>query len=441
MRTWFLIILCAAPPDAFDRMIESRLALRRAAVDWSLRSPFDPLTQGAPSRQRSRLAESDYGLMSDGVDGVAGWTEDGKPVAHSRAAVLRRGSEYWDFRPDLVSGEMYPNVDNAGEVVFDFRMIGLLPLPATMHRLDRSIMSFGSAAPPRGFRERDVDGLREVCADQADREVTLCWLIDPARGWNPVRVEQYANGQLTSRCENELAQLDGVWFPVNSRYYDGVGNEIYRIEIESAVLDPSKLPAQLRPEDIGVGTGMTITVIDGDEGEHKVYVNDLGLVTKEEYFALHRQGTITDDPRIEQAAQRLRASRNNNSVFGEPASRPTASAPVVTPHISDDDWERYVREFVVRYKLNDEQTQNALTILAQCREKRAAHSRATRPRVDAIASKLIVERDREAAARLKSDIAELQAPIDRIFEENLKPRLERLPTRAQRAAAGDGVKP
>ena len=42
---------------------------------------------------------------------------------------------------------------------------------------------------------------------------------------------------------------------------------------------------------------------------------------------------------------------------------------------------------------------------------------------------------RKAALRAAERVRELRAPIDRIFEEQLKPRLDKLPTRAQRAAA------
>ncbi len=48
--------------------------------------------------------------------------------------------------------------------------------------------------------------------------------------------------------------------------------------------------------------------------------------------------------------------------------------------------------------------------------------------------------DKEARAKLDQRRQKLTAPLDRIFEQQLKPRLEKLPTRAQRTAAASTEK-
>lgn len=83
-----------------------------------------------------------------------------------------------------------------------------------------------------------------------------------------------------------------------------------------------------------------------------------------------------------------------------------------------DAWAVYTQDFIKRYKLNDMQKRRALEILQRAYEARDRFEQ--RPKV-------------KGAENRKAIIAEQRT---RIFERQLKPRLERLPTREQRAAAG-----
>ncbi len=125
------------------------------------------------------------------------------------------------------------------------------------------------------------------------------------------------------------------------------------------------------------------------------------------------------------------------------------------------EWEKYVRDFIQKYQLNDEQTQRANAVLAECEtaaervmtskksdleriEKRegelkaVAGPTAAKPPGDpkvAGEAKSATEGKNKELAELTKRREELLAPINRIFEDQLKPKLEKLPTRAQRKAA------
>ena len=99
-----------------------------------------------------------------------------------------------------------------------------------------------------------------------------------------------------------------------------------------------------------------------------------------------------------------------------------------------DEWTIYTERFIERYQLNEEQKQKAFTIL---RHQQEARDRYLHRKADEMAhvTKLLTEAETEEqrAASLEA-YQRLNAPVDRIFEQ-LKERLDTLPTRAQRKAA------
>lgn len=91
------------------------------------------------------------------------------------------------------------------------------------------------------------------------------------------------------------------------------------------------------------------------------------------------------------------------------------------PAEPDDAWARFVRRFVQRYALDDEQQQRAWQFYREAKQREAS----------------VLERVRQPAPASRD--ARTVRQIERVFEQ-LRQRLERLPTRAQRRA-GDAGKP
>ena len=118
------------------------------------------------------------------------------------------------------------------------------------------------------------------------------------------------------------------------------------------------------------------------------------------------------------------------------APRPSTTRPATATAPAQDDWTRYVEEFVRRYQLNEDQKASAYKFLKAAHEQRERYLRrpAVRARIDEAERKLkeATSDEQRVAANLAG--VELSRPLERMFK-TLKERLETIPTRAQRQAA------
>lgn len=123
-----------------------------------------------------------------------------------------------------------------------------------------------------------------------------------------------------------------------------------------------------------------------------------------------------------------------------PAGRPEPKGAEYKPTEDfEGEWEKYVREFIERYQLNDSQAQRAKLVLKSCQDQANNYMQKRRTQIEQLDEQIeemgkSKERARDAQ-KLRERKEKLLAPIGQIFEKRLKPRLERLPTSAQRAAA------
>ena len=110
---------------------------------------------------------------------------------------------------------------------------------------------------------------------------------------------------------------------------------------------------------------------------------------------------------------------------------------------AEDEWERYTRTFIARFELDDEQRNSAWRIMRDCQQQRARYLASKRARVVQLQRRLSENKSDEAEKPLREitnalrELEELKRPVVKIFEKQLKPRLDKLPTRAQRAAAAE----
>jgi hypothetical protein len=102
----------------------------------------------------------------------------------------------------------------------------------------------------------------------------------------------------------------------------------------------------------------------------------------------------------------------------------------VAPGESLDKWTQYVRDFIAGYKLDMAQESQAWSILknlqARAQEYRISH------KTDYIAARTSADQ-----VQARKDLAQLEAPIEQMFED-LKRRLALIPTETQRAARNAG---
>jgi len=123
------------------------------------------------------------------------------------------------------------------------------------------------------------------------------------------------------------------------------------------------------------------------------------------------------------------------------AARTTRTTRKADAAKSESQWEKYVREFIEKYQLNDEQSQKATAVLEDCQSQADRYLRGRKAQLEKIDAQMETLKGSKSKDKAKSIAAltekrkKIMAPIDQIFEQQLKPRLERLPTRAQRQAA------
>jgi len=111
-------------------------------------------------------------------------------------------------------------------------------------------------------------------------------------------------------------------------------------------------------------------------------------------------------------------------------------------------WEAYVRDFIRKYQLNEAQTEKANAILKDCKLQAERLITSNKPRMDKLAEeikKLAGTKSQspealEQLTKLNEQKSKLMEPVEQIFDKRLKPRLETLPTRAQRKAAEEAEK-
>ncbi len=114
-----------------------------------------------------------------------------------------------------------------------------------------------------------------------------------------------------------------------------------------------------------------------------------------------------------------------------------------TGESNEDYWDVYVKKFIRDYKLDEAQRTSALAILKDCRDKADQYRATRKEELEKARNQLraAMEKKNVAAIRAASgQIQELEKHISTIFEE-LKSRLEQLPTEAQRKAYAAAAQP
>ena len=183
-------------------------------------------------------------------------------------------------------------------------------------------------------------------------------------------------------------------------------------------------PSQWGMEDDPIQTG-ALAAAAGDEAASVESQHELETGATNERDA--RTGTRRD------AARRAKSAANLDNTKSAGATRERTPTPRQTPENRSDPWAEYVRRFIVKYALDEEQQQKAWLFHKDARQRAdaAAHRFARK-------TGELKKGSAAASERTKAAIAEKAKArdhdLERLFSA-MKRRLERLPTRAQRRAA------
>ena len=127
---------------------------------------------------------------------------------------------------------------------------------------------------------------------------------------------------------------------------------------------------------------------------------------------------------------------------GEPSERPEDAVvggdrpqqTLVTPVEDNSPWAQYVRDFIRRYQLDESQQSRAWKIYRDVKTRGENYRKRFGERIESARRRAATAADEAAQARVRAAEAEQKTALDRLFEQ-LKRRLDRLPTRAQRRNA------
>jgi hypothetical protein len=429
-------------PQALENAQRYRERLQTGMVEFSLRDT----RWGLPTTfYTAQFGKADDILVNRGDEHGLFFCSDGSvSTAHVGAhAVLKKDDRTWVHDSDYIAADVYESGSRA-ENIFRLRALGLawrFSLDDAHETLWRERVKQPGA---RTYHESVQDGLHVVTCE-ADYG-TITWWIDPERGWNPVRVTLEDGRGVIAESRSTLRQFDGVWYPATTVFHKG-GKLVQVVSVESARFNRPEDPRVLTPGDIGIECGMQLSVQrSGDQTQIMMYDGEKP-VSLHEYAKRFHAGEVQRGPRSQRALARLEAEAVERE-FGHVGSPEDPKYDGMVKGRRATEWEEYTRRFIVKYRLDSEQEQKALAILRDCQERanqyilqhRAEFEGLIR-RARAVAENANDSERSGAYSAVYQTRTRLTRPIVRIFDEQLKPRLEKLPTRAQREAADGGSPP
>ena len=126
---------------------------------------------------------------------------------------------------------------------------------------------------------------------------------------------------------------------------------------------------------------------------------------------------------------------NVEPVGAAPSAEPAPAKSTTAPVAMKDDWEKHVDAFILKYKLDPEQKQKAITRLREAQQQRDDYLRSKSAEMDRIATAMKSAKTDEEKKKAQEDFEKFNAPVNRRYEQ-LNNYLETLPTRKQRQESG-----
>lgn len=385
----------------------------------------------APDDERSRpgFAEKIGRLMNELRRRP--WEEQYAYMIDSMERVYARND--WTSEQDLFSLEMV-------------REVGSVPPWQLQERFDRTVGMFSD----RYFLDPAQE---QVLRRLMIRDTTRLFLR------NSGRIMQYATEIIQTRMADEAFTPEQVarWTELATPVFDDARRTMERSSKEfMAKLDPEQRTMVQR--DLEAARGRLGRVIEmaeswkrgewdpADWGMEEDAIQLAGM-RKLERREVKPAGDATERPSEPESVRRQtdadalvervrerpppRATQTRSETTFERTWRPAKAAK--GPKV-DDEWSRYVREFVARYRLNPEQDQRAWLIHKDATTRRDHVRKRHAAQLEARYGKSGAKDDSQVRESMRGHAKKQNATLERLFEQ-MKRRLERLPTRKQRQNA------
>lgn len=436
-------------PEALQKLEEYRGALRTGQIEWSQTNfgQNEGWRKGVLFYKTSKIAENARILVNRGDEnGIVIRDENGNANAddcRTPTYRIQTGAGVWE----KMDGEMQPMIpatffEGAGGVP-DPRSFGVtsgLDLPD----IHEAIWLDPHASPTAWRYEESQENDLHVVRVFKGAETTTYW-IDPQRGWSPVRVRSdYSKDNRWVESRSTLKEMDGAWMPETVQIYDSMHDDgktpVSVVQVYDASFNQPEQPRELTLADIGVDIGTVATVVKGNQRPFEGKWDGENVIDMEE-FARRK---LKDGPLFKRELSCLKRkqaekanARSNEDVVENLDPVMLRKSVSRDPKQCESLWEAYTRKFIEKYKLNDDQTQKALAILKDCQDRGKAHLDGHRDEF-AKYDELLKKTGQGENPDLQAMRDKLIKPLEDIFEQRLVPRLDKLPTRAQRKAAGIG---
>jgi hypothetical protein len=244
-----------------------------------------------------------------------------------------------------------------------------------------------------------------------------------------------------------LRQFGEHWYPEVVAYYSSGAAEPRETWVltEARLNDPTLPPLTLADSGIEIGTKVWRMLPHrqwetNEDGSMKFYSFDgEKLVERDEVMKRVGKGELELGPRFVagEAQDRARLGAYAKALGSRPSSLAAAIEHSSKSRLSF--WEEYTREFIMAYRLNDEQAERAWAICKDCQAQARRYLEAHQDRAAEIerlkaaafgASFTAPQYQEKWNAYIRAKVA-FAEPVTRIFDQQLRPRLRKLPTRQQ----------
>jgi hypothetical protein len=418
-------------PRALENAQRQRDLLQTGTVDF-----YHQFTSEArpPRLFTARFGEVEDAVALRGDEAGVFYRADGTidPGWRGPHVLLMRKKDTWTYDSDGMEAMLSLDPLHA-EHVWKVRSLGLNYFN-TLSDVHDTLWRDGGKRPPAGSYSETIEHGLHVVRAPTERGV-ITWYIDAQRGWNPVRVTYERDGQVLMQSRSTLKEYGGVWFPATVAFFGAdPDHPVEVVTVTSAAFNRPDQPRVLGPADIGIEAGMSIQT--GQPGHELMRFDGEKAVSEQEFRERLLAGEIKYGPTF------LRTVAAYEAVVAERDDAPhdaRTDAPDARSE-REAEWERYTRDFIARYHLDDGQSQKAFGILRECQEEANQYLLRHKSQLDQLREKTrklakADSPDGDELNAIRQERAKLRQPLDEIFERQLKPRLEKLPTRAQRAAA------
>ncbi|TWT41816.1 hypothetical protein RAS1_29390 [Phycisphaerae bacterium RAS1] len=455
----FLFLLAgedAAPPvpAPLIRAVEARRAIVSGQLEWTLRQ--EAVLPGREFRFETRYAFNGDRIFRSLGD-QDGWVEydlkSREPRQRFPLNHLTNADGAWRLPETSVIADYWPQTPGTPQSLRppfdemrDPRGIGLAPHAHSCFELgnifdadaNRIAQELNRQFRNPKWQERQSGERIEVTALLAEGGRAV-WIIDPRRDWCVEECSAAGPEGDKAECVMRLQQIDGHWFPVEARFLLS-GMLTNEFKLTAAAINRPDDRGEFGPNDIGMEPGFNISWQarpDPNDDGPRIWDGDR-MVPSDTWAA------AVDRGEKKPGATLLARRRGEHSKYLTPRQLTDLIRHHDQMHnqaVSDrvhSAWHRHTLDVCERFALDDSQRQKAMDILADCQEQAgkimsSIRDDLVRLQVEMAAARRKGESDKVADAQRR--ITEKTGPIEEIYQRQLVPRLDHLPTRQQRDAA------